>query len=84
MGHPLQLEQFTSAELAEDIAAAGLILKERSVQPADESIPTNKIPPEQKSYSSEQKNPWAKPSPQEAGQGCAQANPNQFSQSEEP
>ena len=73
MDHPLQLEQYTSAQLAEIIVAAGLILKERSVQPADDSNPTNKIPPEQKiMVFRRRKIPWAKPSPQEAGQGCSQ------------
>ena len=52
MDHPLQLEQYTSAQLAEIIVAAGLILKERSVQPADDSSPTNndKIPPQMKLF----------------------------------
>ena len=43
---------YTSAQLAEIIVAAGLILKEQSVQPADDSSPTNndKIPPQMKLF----------------------------------
>jgi len=54
MDKSLHLDQRTSAELAAIIVEAGLILQQRSSQPAHDSSPTNKIPANQRSSSVEQ------------------------------
>ena len=57
MDYPLQLEKFTSTQLADIIVEAACILKARSAPQANDSSPTNKIP-------------QGDPCRQEAGQGC--------------
>ena len=63
MDYPLQLEKFTSTQLADIIVEAACILKARSAPQANDSSPTNKIP-------------QGDPCRQEAGQGCFQTNQN--------
>ena len=65
----LQLGQYTSAELAEIIVAAGNILHMRCLPPERDS-PTNKIPSDQRSYS-QCDDPWAEADKKQPGQ-CAQ------------
>lgn len=59
MEYPLQLDKFSSAQLADIIVEAARILKARSATEAHDSSPTNKIP-------------QGDPCCEEAGEGCWQ------------
>ena len=59
MDYPLQLDKFSSAQLADIIVEAARILKARSATEAHDSSPTNKIPE-------------GDPCCEEAGEGCGQ------------